>query len=312
MFKGLLILGGLIFILPAEIFGQRHVERHWNYDPMRKVEDDYDRELKWFPDFSGWAEFGKFAFEKDTSHEYHHQLGAVMEMARWGNNSIGFSTQVEFIYDPNNEIDFNPRSIFWEEGIVYTRDQGDHRLQLQYMHRCKHDIDNLELGHERVTINASLGSRWIMPNLEAFGGDLGFSPGLEVYTITYDRRLPSDYQHEGLSWYQLLGAFDVRFQWQESLTDDINYFAQGYGKALLYGEGADEGEELDAFTRFDGYEETRFSGSLSTGLEIDGKAGNFRVGMRYEYLDDAAINPDPEEGSLFSFYVQAFSPDALF
>ena len=290
---------------------QRHVERHWTYDPFSSSEQQ-EEEVQWITDFSGWAEFGKFVAEKDTSHEYHHQLGAVMELVRWGDNSIAFGTQAEFIYDPNNNINFNPRSIFWEEGLFYTRKMDNHSWQLTYFHRCKHDLDNLELGLERVTINSSLGSRWIISDRDFLDGQLSVVPGAEIFVVTYDRRLPAHYQKEGLSWYQLLGAASGKFHWKREISGSLNYFVKGYGKSIFYGEGAPEGERLDVYSRFEGYEETRFSGSLHTGIEIAGKTGDFRLGMRYEYLDDAAINPVPESGSLLSITVQAFSSGRLF
>ena len=41
---------------------------------------------------------------------------------------------------------FNPRAIFWEEGVLagFRLDEGI-ALQAGYIHRCKHDIDNLEI-----------------------------------------------------------------------------------------------------------------------------------------------------------------------
>ena len=49
--------------------------------------------------------------------------------------------------DPLNDIEFNPRAIFWEEGLLIATDGpiDQSSLQFGYTHRCKHDIDNFEV-----------------------------------------------------------------------------------------------------------------------------------------------------------------------
>lgn len=309
------IAGPLLFLAllySGTINGQRHVERHWNYQPFQNSIDSSIRGVEWMPKFSGWTEFGKFVSIKDTNHEYHHQLGAIMEIARWGRNSIAIGTQAEFLHNRNNSINFNPRAVFWEEGLIYTRHYKDHSWQLTYFHRCKHDLDNLEIGVERATINASLGTRWIIPKHDWLGGHITFIPMAEAFTVTYDRRLREQYQQKGLSWYQLLGAVSGRFHWEKAINSDLWYFVKGHGKLAFFGNGAEDGADLDTYTRFNGYEDERFSGNLFTGVQVNGKAGKFRIGVRYEYLDDPGISPIPRNSSLLSLTAQAFTRDRLF
>ena len=127
---------------------QRIIDRNLLFNPLAdtSVEIQPD-ERKVFPSVGGWATFGNYGVHRDTHHLWYHELGTYLELFRVGDQrSLAFTTQIEFIADPHNDINFNPRAIFWEEGFLYTSNRGGAYLQLGFYHRCKHDIDNLEIG----------------------------------------------------------------------------------------------------------------------------------------------------------------------
>ena len=93
-----------------------------------------------------YAEFSRY-LPGDSNHRWSARLGGVAELVRWDSSAdISIIGTMEIVMDPLNDISFNPRAIFWEEGLVAGFRLGDGiGLQAGYVHRCKHDIDNLEI-----------------------------------------------------------------------------------------------------------------------------------------------------------------------
>lgn len=92
------------------------------------------------------AEFSRHT-PGDDDHRWNARLGGVAELVRWDSSAdISLVGTMEIVVDPHNDIAFNPRAIFWEEGVLAGfRLAKDLALQAGYVHRCKHDIDNLEI-----------------------------------------------------------------------------------------------------------------------------------------------------------------------
>src|SRR5204863_1934099 len=121
--------------------------------------------------------------------------GGIIQFVEWPNSSIFMQGDFEVLADTHNDIAFNPRSIFWTEGFVFQYRLPDIELQGGYIHRCRHNIDNLdndEIGaHERRTlIYGSAMLRGIMRDISLIGMQGTFWAQLDQYLIKQDTRLP--------------------------------------------------------------------------------------------------------------------------
>ena len=159
----LLLMMFAIKVQPLE--AQRLIERNQILNPLENPSVNIEEgQKKWFSQVGGWGSFGNYAFSRDENHFWYQELGAYFELYRSGNSkSVAITSQIEFIANDDNDINFSPRAIFWEEGILFTSRQNGFFLQAGYYHRCKHDIDNLNLGEERATVFGSAMGKVIIP-----------------------------------------------------------------------------------------------------------------------------------------------------
>ena len=137
----------------AQVLPDRHVQ----LDPLADHALD-TLGTTWLTGARLYAEFARNT-PGDADHRWVARTGGVAELVRWDSSaSLMIVGTMEVVIDPNNDITFNPRAIFWEEGLMagfgLTRDVS---LQAGYIHRCKHDIDNLEIveldrGREQRTL----------------------------------------------------------------------------------------------------------------------------------------------------------------
>jgi hypothetical protein len=118
-----------------------------------------------------YAEFSRYDNASGDAHRWNAKTGGYFEVVRWDSTaSIAFVGTTEVVMDPLNDITFNPRAILWEEGLVGTFAAADRwHLQAGYVHRCKHDIDNLEIrilrqsDEQRTLIYSGLMTRLVLP-----------------------------------------------------------------------------------------------------------------------------------------------------
>ncbi len=285
---------------------QRHPERMMLFNPLEKSLEKNDRSVQWLPGFYGTGSFGKYIGPKDADHEWHHKMGLAFEILRWNNkHSLAGITQAEFIYDRNNSINFNPRATFWEEGLIYTRAFKNFDLQLTYLHRCKHDIDNLDVGTQRSTINSSLGGKLLFREWSTGFSQLRIAPGIDFYTTTYDNRKPDKWDNERLNWEKMAGALNLNFVMRKNLGGAFNFFLSGYSKLALFS------NKTDLTQRYAQINDARFSGAAFSGIEVNGQYG-IRIGLHYERLADTGIPVSPKSASLLSIAVQAMNRNVFY
>ena len=301
-----LILGVWFLLGPYPVSAQRHVDRMVVFNPLEKGVPNKDGAVQWLSGFYGSGNFGKYIGPKDNDHEWHHRVGLGFEILRWhGRNAIALTTHASFIYDPNNSINFNPRAAFWEEGLVYTRQYKDFDLQLTYLHRCKHDIDNLDVGQQRSTIFSSLESRLLFNEWETGFGKLRLTPGLDLYTTPYDDRKPEKWQGTGINWEELACAVNLNYYWEKPISQNFSLFLSGYGKASFFGNG---GDLIDRYTNVSRLE---WNGAAYGGIAIT-KDANFRIGLRIERFADSGIPVEPKQANLLSFTIQGMAPEVFY
>ena len=233
----LLLMMFACIIKPAE--AQRLIERNQILNPLENRSVNIEEgEKKWFSQVGGWGSFGNYAFSRDENHFWYQELGAYFELYRSGNSkSVAITSQIEFIADDDNDIKFSPRAIFWEEGILFTTRLNGFFLQAGYYHRCKHDIDNLNLGEERATVFGSAMGRVIIPVSLSRSDDALLSLRLDYYTITWERRIPHENLEFSPSIEDLSASLMTNVDWRIRLSDQNFINIGGYAMSSLYDTG---------------------------------------------------------------------------
>ncbi len=306
MLKIYLIIILVFLIKPAT--AQRLTDRFYAVNPLFNYSANVTgNSTSYINSIGGWGEFYAYRIQRDSEHAWFQNLGAFIEFFRTGDyESFSFLSNIEFIASPNNDIRFKPRSIFWEEGFLYSRKSDSFFWQVGYFHRCKHDIDNYLLGKERALIYGSLQGKIIFP-FRFFGyDDKGlFLIRTELYTILQDNRYPRIWQKYSYNWKQLIGSLGINFNFVTPISDRYwNIYFNSYAMINLF--GSEEG-----FTnRFKKIQRASLNGGISTGVSLRGKA-EIRLGLNYEYLSDTGINQYPEDAHLISFGISVLDFNSM-
>lgn len=262
-------------------------------------------ELGWMHSLAGWGEFGGY-LRGDEEHAWIQRLGAIIELVRFGmHSSLSFASEIEFIANPHNDIRFNPRAVFWQEGFLFTHYTGSHYWQLGYYHRCKHDVDNLTIGRERSLIYGSLLGKYIVPVRLADAGIEGAAAIRgDLYTIRLDARTPpSDNQTPFVD--RMIGSLGGSIHLRRPLAAPwIGTYAVGWMFANFYG------DRSSTYPVADRVRMVTIHGGIAAGISITG-AAHFRLGVTYEYLADTGINPVPERSHLLSVTIAVVNPQAM-
>lgn len=294
----------LLFINQAN--AQRPAERNIFINPLADSTLNRDMSMPgWANSFGGWGAFGGY-IKGDHDHAWYQELGAFSELYRFNNkSSLIFTAQIEFIADLHNNINFNPRAIFWEEGLFFMKKHKNIYWKLGYYHRCKHDIDNLALGFERSLIYGSLMGAVYYPVrvLEDQKLLLGFTQ--DVYTITYDSRMPKEVFDTEDNWYQLLTTSRLNFSLEQDFKNaNSGFFLKAFSMFTLYSEN--EG----MFDRFKSIKNVVIHPGFSTGIYLRGNS-DIRLGFDYEYMPDTGIHIVPRKAHLLSFGIRVQNPRQL-
>ena len=125
--------------------------------------------LQFIPGAGGWVELDRFTgIAGDSDHSFDVMLGAAAELFRLGDDfDFTVSSDVELVATPDSPIYFNPRALFWQESFQFGAAPGSSFIHLGYVHRCRHDVDNIEVEdntgerRELVLIYDSIFARWI-------------------------------------------------------------------------------------------------------------------------------------------------------
>jgi hypothetical protein len=295
------------FILNSNLHAQRPSERFITSNPLADTSALMpDSKTRPMQNFGGWAGFGRYLGD-EHDHGWYQELGGFAELVRFNNkNTLVFTAQIEFIADLHNEINFNPRAIFWEEGLYFmSKTESGRYWKLGYYHRCKHDIDNLNLGEQRALIFGSLYASTIFPIEIAEDQKLQLVFSADIYTITYDSRISVRHFEQGTAWDQLSSSFRVNARYSRKLSENTGLFASGYGMLSTLSPNS------GLFDRFNAVEEVYLQAGISAGFLLKGRA-NMQIGFKYEYLEDSGIPIMPEASHLFSFGIIAYNPLNVF
>ncbi len=173
------ILAYLIWLFTvSQSFAVIVVERPIVINPFQSLDNTNEHSI--LVHTGGWAEFGKFFPEPltDFNHFWVAKFGAFGEFYRYRNKiSIVLFTDIEMIASSNSIIYFDPRAFYWQEGIMFFYREGNVVWNINYAHRCKHDIDNADLvtlyqeTRARILIWDSLYLKVIMDRIELFNSE---------------------------------------------------------------------------------------------------------------------------------------------
>lgn len=136
-----------LLLCGPELAAQNLPDRIIQLDPLGDTTVADDRFVP-LPSTRLYAEFARFTNRSGENHRWDARTGGYLEFARFsGDWSIAVHGTMEVVMDPLNDIEFNPRAIFWEEGLLVSTlgPWPQSSLQFGYTHRCKHDIDNYEV-----------------------------------------------------------------------------------------------------------------------------------------------------------------------
>jgi hypothetical protein len=301
---GRLLLTSTFVLLPVMVAAQRMPERWFTVNPLGRHSPAGADAVDLMHSVSSWGGFGGYRIRRDEEHAWLQQLGGYIELMRIGNKqSLIFTSSIEFVANPHNDIRFNPRAIFWEEGFLYTQSVGGSYWQVGYYHRCKHDVDNLILRRERSLIFGSLLGKYLLPFKIGADDALG-ALRFDLYTLRQDDRIPQASGDETPHWKRMLGSIGMNIHVREGGTGTIGWYTTGWFSITSYG-----GKESVVF-QFDRIQKTTVNGGVAAGLTIRGNV-HLRVGMTYEYLSDTGINPFPERSNLISLGVTVLDPNVL-
>jgi len=250
--------------------------------------------------------YGEFCrtLRGDDDHRWSARVGGSANIVRIDSSfSLDMLGMTEIIIDPNNDIAFNPRAIFWEEGIVATLRATDRiDLQLGFSHRCKHDIDNLETELERTLIYSSVYGRVLTRRLPvAARVSLRGALRLDSYLYRLDSRstskaagVPPDIEHLVGS-----GALTLRLDWQPWSTPLALALTATGGGSLFTVE--QNGVALLSNTS---------ALDLAIVSEQPG-AGTAALFVRWEYRRDNGIQPLPTPAALAWIGVRIGATDRM-
>jgi hypothetical protein len=228
-------------------------------------------------------------------------LGALFEIARWGEHgSLLALTDMELDARTNNDIYFNPRTGFWEEGLFFASRVENFDWQFGYLHRCRHDIDNGDTNEyqtrppQRTLIYGSLSTKVIFKPFQLFHSNdttnfktLAWLTG-DLYVFKEDYRQPSSANGLQPNYHNILFSLGVNAA--------IGLFAIGPGQAYLRG-GANVsafGSDGSYFHSFANIQKWTVDGRAELGYQAEGRAARFQLFAGWESFQDDGMNAVPQ------------------
>jgi hypothetical protein len=290
-----------LFVISAVLFtasishAQRLIERGMILNPLENPAVDLRAdESAWFPQVGGWAAFGSYGLYGDENHQWYQHLGGYFEIYRRANRaSLAFTGQIEFIADAENDINFSPRAIFWEEGLLFTHRFNRFLLQLGYYHRCKHEIDNLRFEEERTTVFGSALGRVVLPVSLFSDGDALLAFQYDHYTITWEKRTPALYEGVQPDWEELVNSFKLNGAWKSELRGQVNFYTDGYIMSTLL------------------KNDFLMNGMIRAEVGKQAGAGEVRFGIHVERLGDSGIPVHPRPVTLLGIGIRIMTPGSI-
>jgi hypothetical protein len=275
------------------------------YDPLGRHEWD-SAGFSWLTGTHLFAEFARYSNGSGTSHRWDAKTGVYAEFARWDSTaSIAIVGTTEVVMDPLNDIAFNPRAIFWEEGLIASFGTGgESAFQFGYVHRCKHDIDNYEAGEERTLIYSGIMTRELWRPRLILDGPVQFLGSFalrnDFFLHLLDNRSSPEAVARGASFESLIDAVNL-YGHLDIQPRDARYRLHLSADFMLAAFGARPGFS----DRFGGIRALGSFPFVELGVDLFNPHGTaFTIFARGEWQRDAGIHAIPEPATLVSFGVR--------
>lgn len=269
------------------------------YNPLRS--NDRSDSLRLLPDVAFWGQVGMFAIARDRDHRWDVTLGGTVDLIGTHRWDLVFETNLHLLVDPNNNIAFNPRAFAWTEGLLVGFRRGAQLWQFGYQHRCKHDVDNLELlyteGREesRTLIYGSIMARWqrIQSRFDAWR----FDPLAEIhfYITRQDQRFPYETRELLPSLERIFFAARARITSRIAVSNTISIGATLDARATAY--------NRNSTARFS-IGHVALDPTAELFAEFDGVAGKLYVFSRASHMPDDFVPPVPKRARLIEFGIR--------
>jgi hypothetical protein len=309
----------------AIVQAQRIPERFFVINPLAMpisgdvIAKAVDSSCVWMSGFGFWSGFERYAIS-DNAHAWRNPFGAYAEIVRWRTQS-GKQSNIyaigtfEHVADPNNDISFNPRAVWWEEGIAYSTELDSVRLgtmsapsylHIGYYHRCRHEVDNLFRGESRVMIYGSLTGKYVLDFRSTEPAER-FTTAVrtDIYTIRTDYRYPFIHTNTLPSYFDLVGSLGLNLNYRNSLPwKQLGWYAGARVLTTCYA------GNREFFGRFGAINAARVDYGATLGISVEG-AVRCNIGLHYEYLGDPEMKPFPQPQHLLSVGFMFMSPVGL-
>jgi hypothetical protein len=207
---------------------------------------DTNASVKYLTQQGMWGNLSRGFRSEGERFAWDISFGGFFELVQWKHSGISLVGDFEVLADTYNDISFNPRSIFWTEGFLYSLDITrtsdtafpglSRELSFGYIHHCRHDVDNLDYNtvgaHEsRGLIYGSLMARYVLKNFYFQGTT--FDLQLDQYLIRQDDRVPvtttKPYDINKLNASISLGFRVDAFHW-----GDVPFYFRGFWTESVY------------------------------------------------------------------------------
>ena len=186
----------LLFFASSALAGPIFPSRSFILAPKFREKSDTTKGAKFLRQQGIWGNIARSFGSEGERSATSISFGGLIEFVQWENSYISLLGDVEVLADPYNDISFNPRAIFWTEGFVYGYRFDERELQFGYIHRCRHEIDNLDkntvgTGESRNLIYGSLMARLVDRDWTIWGMNWDKWIQMDKYIIREDARIPS-------------------------------------------------------------------------------------------------------------------------
>lgn len=272
-----------LYLFALNLYAQRLIDRNIIINPL--LENNTNTAL------NVWGEFGLYRIKTDDDHSWLQKLGLIIDFYKTNNFSFSGISSIEFIADPHNDIRFNPRAIFWDEGFFITNKFENSFLQVGYYHRCKHDVDNLSWRKERTLIYGSISIKYIIPNLLSNEFENFLQSRFELYTLKYDHKTPKTLNK--YSYDKLASSLGLNYNLTKRINENLSVIIKSSFYLNMFS------DDKDLIKQFGNIFDVVPYFGLNGGLGF-GEDNLITLLLNYEYLFDAGIQFEPSKSNLIS------------
>lgn len=220
-----------------ELWAQIRPARTWESTPMRARSASGV-----MPSLLGGGEFQRSWGSRFGEQAWQFRTHVQAEPYRFTDSteSVQWTTTIEahqeMTANPFNDISFNPRTMRWEEYFWLHMLTDSYNVRLGFVHRCKHDIDNLAGADEFNPISPLQAEQRTViltgPTIAASAsavktafGSLTIAGGAEWFVNSSDNRRPA--LGSG-SWEHMKGAAWLRLQNTTRVAPGVSVITSAY------------------------------------------------------------------------------------